>query len=69
MTIFNKYVNNDNVVKGATYVALLMGIFMAAKDLGVNISFINSLPFASLGFCWLVPAIIGGGIGTFIKNI
>ena len=68
MTIFNKYVNNDNIVKGATYVALLMGIFMAAKDLGVNISFIDSLPFASLGFCWLVPTIIGGGIGAFIKT-
>lgn len=68
MTIFNKYVKNDNIVKGATYVALLMGILMAAKDLGVNISFIDSLPFASLGFCWLVPTIVGGVIGAFIKT-
>ena len=41
---------------------------MAAKDLGVNISFIDSLPFASLGFCWLVPTIVGGVIGAFIKT-
>ncbi len=67
VTIFNKYFKNDNVVKGATYVALLMGILMAGNDLGMNFDFINLLPFANLGFCWVVPAIIGGLIGFFIK--
>ena len=68
VTIFNKYFKNDNVVKGATYVALLMGILMAGNDLGMNFDFINLLPFANLGFCWVVPAIIGGLIGFFIKS-
>ncbi len=68
MTIFKKYVKNDNIVKGATYVALAMGVLMAGNDLGMNISFINSLPLASLGFCWVVPTVIGGVIGYFIKT-
>lgn len=67
MTIFKKYVKNDNIVKGATYVALIMGILMAAKDLGVNVVFIDLLPFANLGFCWVVPAVIGGLLGSLIN--
>lgn len=66
--IFKKHIKNDNTVKGATYIALAMGILMAAKDLGVNISFIDLLPFANLGFCWIVPSLIGGLIGSFIKT-
>ena len=66
-TIFKKYVKNDNIVKGATYVALIMGILMAAKDLGVNVVFIDLLPFANLGFCWVVPAVIGGLLGSLIN--
>ena len=41
---------------------------MAGNDLGMNFDFINLLPFANLGFCWVVPAIIGGLIGFFIKS-
>jgi LIVCS family branched-chain amino acid:cation transporter len=28
----------------------------------------NNLPLGSLGFNWIVPAIIGGVIGNFIKT-
>ena len=41
---------------------------MAGNDLGMNFDFINLLPFANLGFCWVVPAIIGGLVGFFIKS-
>lgn len=66
-TIFNKFIKNDNTVKGATYVALIMGTFMAAKDLGVNIPIINLLPLSNLGFSWLIPSILGGFVGSLIK--
>ena len=40
-----------------------------ANSLGVNIVFLNKLPLASLGFNWVIPAIIGGILGkVLIKN-
>ena len=33
-----------------------------------NVSFVNQLPFASLGFNWVIPTIIAAVIGNFIKS-
>lgn len=66
--IFGKFIKNNNIVKISTYVALFMGVLMAVNDLGISIEFLNKLPFASLGFCWVVPTLIGGFIGYFIKS-
>ncbi len=68
MTLFSNRIKNDNAFKGATYVALLVSILTVANNMGlVHISFINKLPFSSIGFNWIVPVLIGGIIGNLIK--
>ncbi|MGM9536218.1 MAG: branched-chain amino acid transport system II carrier protein [Intestinibacter sp.] len=67
MTIFRKFVENDNIVKFSTYTALFMGVLMAANDLGIDIAFLKMLPLANLGFCWVLPTFIAGIAGYFIK--
>ncbi|MGM9532447.1 branched-chain amino acid transport system II carrier protein, partial [Intestinibacter sp.] len=67
MTIFKRFVENDNIVKFSTYTALFMGVLMAANDLGIDIAFLKMLPLANLGFCWVFPTFIAGIAGYFIK--
>lgn len=68
MTLFGNKIKNDNAFKGATYMALLITVLTVVNDLGMSVSFINKLPFASLGFNWIVPVIIAGIIGNFIPS-
>ena len=69
MTLFGTKIKNDNAFKGATYTALLVSILTVANDMDiVNISFINELPFSTLGFNWIVPVLIGGIIGNLIPS-
>ena len=60
MKIFDKLFPNDTVVKGATYATLLISLFTVIDSLGVKIDLVHKLPFANLGFNWVVPAIVGG---------
>ena len=69
MTLFGTKIKNDNAFKGATYTALLVSILTVANNMDiVNISFINELPFSTLGFNWVVPVLIGGIIGNLIPS-
>ena len=67
-TLLGQFIKNDNVFKFATYTALFMSILNIISDYGLKISFINSLPLASLGFNWLVPVIIASVIGYFVTS-
>lgn len=66
MSIFGKFISNNIVVKGATYTTLLISLLTVIDSLGFKIDFIHKLPFASLGFNWIIPAIIGGALATVI---
>ncbi len=66
MNTFSKVFTSNSVFKGAAYATLLTSILTVANDLGLNIGFINSLPLASIGFNWVLPAIIGGLIGKLL---
>lgn len=68
MTLFNDKIKNDNTFKGATYVALIVTILTVISSKGVNVPFVNNLPFHELGFNWVLPVIIGGIIGSFIPS-
>ncbi|EPZ59864.1 branched-chain amino acid transport family protein [[Clostridium] sordellii ATCC 9714] len=68
MTLFNNKIKNDNTFKGATYVALIISILTVIDNMGVNVFFIEHLPFYKLGFNWIIPTIIGGIIGSLIKQ-
>jgi LIVCS family branched-chain amino acid:cation transporter len=69
LSIFSNVIKNHAIYKGAVYVTLAISILTVAQGFGVTVPFIDSLPLASLGFNWIVPAIIGGIVGSFFgKN-
>lgn len=61
LSLFTDFIKNDNVFKFAAY----MGLFIGALTT-FNVPFINVLPFASIGFAWVVPVAIAGIIGNFV---
>ena len=66
MSTFNKSFVKSSVFKCSAYATLLISILNVIDSLGYSISFIHKLPLDSLGFNWVIPAIIGGLIGKFI---
>lgn len=68
MTLFTTKIKNDNTFKGATYMALLVSVLTVADSLGLQMPIVHKLPFANLGFNWIVPVAIAGIIGSFIPS-
>ncbi len=69
MSTFDKVFANENIIKGAAYVTLLISLLTVIDSLGISIEFVNRLPFANIGFNWIVPAIVGGILGKILlKN-
>ncbi|MCR1953736.1 branched-chain amino acid transport system II carrier protein [Clostridioides mangenotii] len=63
LSLFTEKIKNDNVFKFATYMALLISVLTLIK-----VPIVDSLPFAPLGFNWVVPVIIAGIIGHFVPD-
>lgn len=68
MTLFNRKIKNDNAFKCAAYVALIVSILTVINSKGINVPFVNKLPFHHLGFNWIVPVVIAAIIGSFIPS-
>lgn len=68
LSLFTDKIKNDNVFKLATYMALVMSVLTLLTDYNINIPYVNSLPFAPLGFNWVLPVVIAGVIGFFIPS-
>lgn len=68
MTLFGKQIKNNNAFVAATYTALIISILTVINNLGISIPFVTTLPFANLGFNWIVPVLIAGIIGNFIPS-
>ena len=69
MASFKNIITKNSIYKGAAYATLVISALTVLDSLGFNINFVHALPFASLGFNWLIPAIIGGILGNFLfKN-
>lgn len=66
MASFKNIFTKNSTYKGAAYATLVISILTVIDSLGISISFVHALPFDSLGFNWIVPAILGGVIGTLI---
>ena len=66
MSTFSKYFIKPAVFKGAAYATLLISFLNVADSLGFTIEFIHHLPLNSLGFNWVIPAIIGGLLGKLL---
>ena len=61
-------VRNDNIFKGAAYVTLIVSLLTVANGLWGVVPVMSKLPLAPLGFNWILPAIGGAIIGSFIKD-
>ncbi|WP_122638247.1 branched-chain amino acid transport system II carrier protein [Romboutsia sp. Marseille-P6047] len=68
LTLFGDKIKNDNVFKFATYTALIVSLLTVANDFNISIPFVLKLPFASLGFNWIVPVVIAGIVGNFVRS-
>lgn len=68
MNIFKKIIPNDMTLKGAAYSTLLISLLNVIDSLGLSIQFVHQIPLASLGFNWILPAIIGGVVFSFIPT-
>lgn len=64
---FNEHIKNDNIFKFAAAGAFLTAAATQVQTLfGVNLG-LSRLPLSDYGFGWLLPAMILGIIGSFIK--
>ncbi|WP_042273904.1 branched-chain amino acid transport system II carrier protein [[Clostridium] dakarense] len=70
MSFFRKLLNKDAIYKGAAYATLLTSLLTVVDNLnlGINLNFIQKLPFSSLGLNWVVPAVVGGFLGFILST-
>ncbi|MGG5460058.1 branched-chain amino acid transport system II carrier protein [Clostridium sp. B9] len=66
MSIFGNVFKKSVAFKGAAYTTLLISSLNVIDSFGISISIVHKLPFASLGFNWIVPAIVGGLVASLI---
>jgi LIVCS family branched-chain amino acid:cation transporter len=68
--VFEKVIPNDGCYKGATYLTVIYAFLDLPSEYGAHIGFLdkilNAIPLYSLGFGWIVPAIIGFIIGYIV---
>ena len=67
LTIFGERIKNDNVFKFAALGALISSIMEILMVNNIACHFMMKMPFASIGFRWVIPTIIFGIIGHFVK--
>ena len=68
MGCFSEFITYDSTFKGAAYSTFIISLLTSLNDFGYNFSFIEHLPFSSLGFNWVIPALIGGFIFTLFEK-
>lgn len=67
LTIFGDKIKNDNIFKFATIGALISSIMEILMVNNIACHFMMKMPFASIGFSWVLPTVIFGIIGHFIN--
>lgn len=68
LTFFSGRIKKDSVYKGAALGALIVCIAGVAESRGAPLGFVHSLPLASIGLNWILPAALGGLIGHFVPS-
>lgn len=67
LTIFGERIKNDNVFKFAALGALISSIMEILMVNNIACHFMMKMPFANIGFSWVIPTIVFGIIGHFVK--
>lgn len=73
LTFLNRYFKNSRVVYGSAMLftgvfAVLGGLGATGMDLGALQNLREVLPFSSVGLEWIIPSIVGTGIGMVLSN-
>lgn len=66
LAFFHNKIKNKNVYRFAAYIGILVSACEILAGYGLPTGFVSALPLASMGFAWIIPAIVGGIIGNFI---
>lgn len=67
LVFFDRYIKNDNVYKYAAFSAMIYTVIEQILALE-NSDFLAFMPFSKEGLAWIIPAIIFGSLGYFIKE-
>lgn len=72
LSLFRNKIKNNNVYVLSTYTALFVSVVTVLNDMGIGSSIgmpiVTTLPFADLGFNWVVPVLVAGIIGNFVPT-
>lgn len=66
LSLFNDIIQKDAVFKGVAIGTLVIGVLSMLNSLGINLQFVEMIPFFETGLGWILPAVIGGIIGQII---
>jgi len=69
ISFLNRWLRHDWTHRGAVLGALAASLLTVGADYGLPFAFIKTLPLASLGFNWVLPAIAGGLVGTLLGKL
>jgi LIVCS family branched-chain amino acid:cation transporter len=61
-------IKNHNVHRFAAVGALVISIIETCHSYGMGMDFITKLPLSGFGFGWVLPALLMGIIGSFLKR-
>ncbi|KMT21092.1 branched-chain amino acid transport system II carrier protein [Clostridium cylindrosporum] len=71
LTVFDKFIRNKNVYKGAVIGAFVVSLFDALTIAKLPIESVNTMiskiPLAGFGLGWIIPSIVGMLIGLLFK--
>ena len=72
LSLFRDKIKNKNIYVLSTYTALFVSVVTVLNDMGIGssigIPIVTTLPFANLGFNWVVPVLVAGIIGSFVPT-
>ena len=68
LSLFDKYIANDNIFRFATAGALLASGLNVLESYGLPLVITPHLPFSSAGLGWIAPACVLGLVGYFVRR-
>ena len=68
MSFFEKQVGSRLTTGAAAYTALGYEVLALAVSFGASIGWVNRVSLEKFGLGWILPALIGGVIGTFFHG-
>ena len=68
LSFFKNKIRNRNIYKGAALASFLVSLLTVGVTYGLPFAFIDVLPLSAYQLNWILPAAVGGLIGSLIKD-